>query len=1225
MKVPKNFSRIAEQIIKELSRYTIQTFKQGYPGYYYEAKEKHQRWFSNLEDKLEHFEDYRERQAVEYVIDKLRSGAPFLENDTYILEIFVRCVNKGIRINNFINNFSSERLKQESTTIVDLLNLIRSCTTFAQLQLRVTFKNKLQQHLQSLFSVVKHCENPALYPIQYKFWTNIAYQFFSVPKDYDSLCRYYQTFPQADRHREFGAFINGISVLFIDRLKEQIDIFSTHSAEYKKLTKIITLPELSRLVITMDPSLDYAKKLISDNLKAKAPRLDLGNCGITDLSLLDGLFKCTHLEELILSNEWSRFAEDGFTLEVSQNTGPLNALAHIPAKLSLLVNLKTLRIGGDWKNPSEEHWNRWNLKELNFVKGLTKLVHLNASNNQIGDISALRFLPYLKEIHLNNNKISDISALNTLGKLEKAFFSNNNISILPELAWIDSLKTIDLHSNQIKSLLEIRDLIENMDIVNSKWQSNAISIANNPLQLPSMEVVNRGKSNVIAVFDQLESEKEINLPPFKNKEVKLIVIGNSNAGKSSFIKWLAERKFIKDMETTHWLETKNWLADRTGEQYAVKIFDFGGQEYYHDTHHLFFSDQAAYLVLWEPKTNRLDHVNIDQKQHDGKIKKVSIQTFPLLYWLATIKYYTANKQLSQVENKIKDVFENKETSVNLPTTIGNPETATALARTADKALSHDNKPNVVIVQNKVDSQSDRAFLQQHELTREFPQIYDFQCISVHQNYRLNALEQTLEELLATLPILNSELPGTWEILRQHLETLPKALGNECAFEAFQTYCNTVLNKNLKAKGFSTAQVKKVLFDEQDTRTFAEYLNDVGLMLYFSQSPQLKDKVFVNPAHVIDMIYKVLLNLESQNGQFGTKHVYTSLGKPSYDQDCEDIINLMKHFKIIIGKPGSADRFVAPLYLPKDPDSGIALFIDALNKPVLRFFYSKYIHKTIFLEFFNEYGANALENTVGDNFYYWRNGIVLKDSISEEIVLVSFNNKIESGDGAYIDIHSLNANKGKEFLGRLIDSFEKISQGWEYEKLVTTDGINFIPLSIIKKNETTQSWTFTYRNQRYNLLDFKNYLSKDIKMKKVFISYSKSDSASLQKLENHLSVLRRTGAISTWNCRKLLPGDKWDGKIKNELEEADLIIFLVSDDFLATDYIWDIEIARAIERENADPNIRVVPIIVRSCDWQDSPLGIYNTAPKKAQVISTSNDIDEAWTLVIRELKQILLT
>lgn len=91
----------------------------------------------------------------------------------------------------------------------------------------------------------------------------------------------------------------------------------------------------------------------------------------------------------------------------------------------------------------------------------------------------------------------------------------------------------------------------------------------------------------------------------------------------------------------------------------------------------------------------------------------------------------------------------------------------------------------------------------------------------------------------------------------------------------------------------------------------------------------------------------------------------------------------------------------------------------------------------------------------------------------------------------------------------------------------------------------------------------------------------------------------------------MPGDKWDGKIKKELEEADVILFLVSDDFLATDYIWDIEIKRAIEREQANPSIRVIPIIVRSCDWQESPLGIYNTAPKKAQIINTSTDIDVA--------------
>jgi hypothetical protein len=82
--------------------------------------------------------------------------------------------------------------------------------------------------------------------------------------------------------------------------------------------------------------------------------------------------------------------------------------------------------------------------------------------------------------------------------------------------------------------------------------------------------------------------------------------------------------------------------------------------------------------------------------------------------------------------------------------------------------------------------------------------------------------------------------------------------------------------------------------------------------------------------------------------------------------------------------------------------------------------------------------------------------------------------------------------------------------------------------------------------------------------------------------------------------------------------------LVSDDFLATDYIWDIEIKRAIDRDN-DPNdsVRVIPIIVRSCAWEDSPLGVFNTAPKKAEVIASAENIDDAWTRVVKEVKRIL--
>lgn len=250
--------------------------------------------------------------------------------------------------------------------------------------------------------------------------------------------------------------------------------------------------------------------------------------------------------------------------------------------------------------------------------------------------------------------------------------------------------------------------------------------------------------------------------------------------------------------------------------------------------------------------------------------------------------------------------------------------------------------------------------------------------------------------------------------------------------------------------------------------------------------------------------------------------------------------------------------------------------------------------------------------------------MIKDDLNGEIILVKFNIGDNEERCAFVDIFSLGSSKDEEFLRKVASDLELINHGWEVIKTVSVDGNDFVPIDLIHENERQNNWIFNYEGKVYKLSDFQKYLNKQLKMKKVFVSYSKTDTGHLNKLENHLSVLKRNGTIATWNCRKLLPGEKWDGKIKKELEEADLILFLVSDDFLATDYIWDVEIKRAIERDN-DPSdsVFVVPIIVRDCDWQDSPLGVYNTAPKKAEVISSSVDIDVAWTKVVKDLKAIL--
>ena len=99
---------------------------------------------------------------------------------------------------------------------------------------------------------------------------------------------------------------------------------------------------------------------------------------------------------------------------------------------------------------------------------------------------------------------------------------------------------------------------------------------------------------------------------------------------------------------------------------------------------------------------------------------------------------------------------------------------------------------------------------------------------------------------------------------------------------------------------------------------------------------------------------------------------------------------------------------------------------------------------------------------------------------------------------------------------------------------------------------------------------------------LFYSYSKKDKALRDRLETHLSMLQAQGVIVGWHDRRIEAGTEWDGTISEHLEEAGIILLLVSADFLATKYCRDVEIARAMERHEAG-TARVIPVILRPVD------------------------------------------
>lgn len=142
------------------------------------------------------------------------------------------------------------------------------------------------------------------------------------------------------------------------------------------------------------------------------------------------------------------------------------------------------------------------------------------------------------------------------------------------------------------------------------------------------------------------------------------------------------------------------------------------------------------------------------------------------------------------------------------------------------------------------------------------------------------------------------------------------------------------------------------------------------------------------------------------------------------------------------------------------------------------------------------------------------------------------------------------------------------------------------------------------------------------MSSLFFSYSHKDEALRDRLEVHLSVLKREGAISTWHDRRITAGDALGQRIDEHLERADIILLLVSPDFLASDYCQDVEMHRALAR-HAEGSARVIPVILRPCDWQHSPFAHLLAAPTDGKPITRWPDEDEAFLDVVRQIRAAL--
>jgi len=139
---------------------------------------------------------------------------------------------------------------------------------------------------------------------------------------------------------------------------------------------------------------------------------------------------------------------------------------------------------------------------------------------------------------------------------------------------------------------------------------------------------------------------------------------------------------------------------------------------------------------------------------------------------------------------------------------------------------------------------------------------------------------------------------------------------------------------------------------------------------------------------------------------------------------------------------------------------------------------------------------------------------------------------------------------------------------------------------------------------------------------IFFSYSHQDEEFIEKLIAHLSPLKRSGMITGWHDRQISAGTEWRNRIDEHLESAGVILLLVSSDFLASDYCYEKEMGRAMERHHQG-TARVIPIILRNCYWIDAPFGELQVLPKDGKPITSWGNMDDAFTNVVLGIKKAI--
>ena len=301
------------------------------------------------------------------------------------------------------------------------------------------------------------------------------------------------------------------------------------------------------------------------------------------------------------------------------------ALLELPAVLQALqyldvsdnIGLQSLTFEKGLSNLKSFDASDSGLTEIHFPMGFDSLEKIDISRNKLAKCDIAENIPKLTTLDLSGNELVSFTLLDGFETLRFLYLAGNKLETISFPQSLPKLKTLNLRQNQLYKKEWPIDFLDAFPLLETLY------INENPMPDAIRLIVDeRGRQNqLVDVKNYLvEMAKGVE----KDNEVKVLVLGNGNVGKTCFVQRLVHKKKIKKWNSTHAIN----LEEFPYKDYLLNLWDFGGQDIYFATHRLFMQSNAIYLVLWDLTTATKAVTPIEE---NGTI--VEYNNYNLSYWL----------------------------------------------------------------------------------------------------------------------------------------------------------------------------------------------------------------------------------------------------------------------------------------------------------------------------------------------------------------------------------------------------------------------------------------------------------------------------------------------------------------------------------------------------------------------------------------------------------------